>query len=549
MVVFDSLQKKIVFCIFSAISFVVMAATAIVYMQAQSVIRKDAMNFLDINIATLEKQLESINSRMQNNLLKVSINKKIIEACLSDFNSASYESFLLRKEAGSILENYAAEELYLEKIVVVRKAGEAFSSSSEIVSRNDATSLYSKCIVSEPCKLIDDSYGNLFTCRPIYVNGSNLEAFAVFFLNRSYLDELFTSFQIPNVLLFATYNGEYMLGNHPSLPFDGNMVEDFSEGFFKNRNKYFKAEKNVSGMGINLVGLVPYSILVVDSMKLLKILALVLCGAFVFSLLISYSLSRFVLNDLTKLRVAMLKISQGDIKERAAIPNEKELKDIVVIFNNMMEKIDLLIKDTARAEMQKQRLRQDYLNSQIKPHFIYNTLNTARYIAIKKGEMEFADALSATVELLRAVVGKKDDFVTIRQELDYAKAYVDLQNFRNKSNIRLEVNAMPTCYTFNIPILALQPIVENSCIHGLCDKENGLIEIDIREDKGYVSIRIIDNGVGLDSNLVDGNNCLYGVGINNVTERMSLIYGNQFSSDMGSCESGGTFVELRYPYG
>ena len=158
MVVFDSLQKKIVFCIFSAISFVVMAATAIVYMQAQSVIRKDAMNFLDINIATLEKQLESINSRMQNNLLKVSINKKIIEACLSDFNSASYESFLLRKEAGSILENYAAEELYLEKIVVVRKAGEAFSSSSEIVSRNDATSLYSKCIVSEPCKLIDDSY-------------------------------------------------------------------------------------------------------------------------------------------------------------------------------------------------------------------------------------------------------------------------------------------------------------------------------------------------------------------------------------------------------
>lgn len=311
--------------------------------------------------------------------------------------------------------------------------------------------------------------------------------------------------------------------------------------------KTFVVSTSVEPMSLRLIAAIPYSVLIVDSIKILQIAILVICLSLVIAFIISSVLSRVLFRDLRSLRISMLSISQGNLQERASVPDTTEIRDLALVFNSMMDRIDLLISEAAQKEIEKQKMRQDFLNAQIKPHFIYNTLNKIRTLAIKRGEDDIAGAVSATVELLRAAIGKRSEFITISDELGYAGEYVKLNNFRNNQHITLCVDADDAILDKMIPTLSLQPLVENCCVHAYAGCIDGVIYIRTFIDNGFVSVVIEDSGCGMCRRIRgDAPGELYGIGLGNVFERMKLIYGDNFSYNVESEEGKGTSITLRY---
>lgn len=533
---------------------IVVLSTVLVYAKASSIIRQDALNFMDINMQTLNQRLAQIYENLVSNLLKVSINNQIIESCSQLHEPASFAEFQQKKEIEGILGNYFADESYLGRILIIRPDGTAIYTGAALVRVKETRDMYKDCL-EHPSDQFFSYNGYLGCYRPIYDQSRGIVGIVVFILNHENLDSIFSSLQIPDAMVFSVTDSDTFFAGNVTLPAGYDSFENFmkmldgvSSGTVEfGTGQYFVIRRPVVGAGISTVGMVRYESLIKDSIKIFQITAVVVFVAVLLSVLISWWLSRLVCRDLRSLRVSMLKIMQGNLLERTEIPQEAELKDLALIFNRMMDRIDVLIQEAAQQEIEKQKIRQDYLNMQIKPHFIYNTLNTVRYVAIRNHQDDLAEAVSAVVELLRAVIGKNDDFVPLSTEINYAKEYVKLQNFRNQSHLQLKVDVPEEVLSSNIPTLALQPLVENACLHGLAEREIGNIEVSATVADGSVHVLVSDGGIGFDVEK-QSESRLYGVGISNVFKRMELIYGEAFKGRIESSPGKGTQVELVYPY-
>lgn len=550
----DSLQKRIFICILLTVLIVVIIALGIVYSNSSRVIRSDALNFLNISMNNIENEFVRLHGRMEDNLLRVSINDDIAYGCLARPDMISYEGYRTARSVESTLINFMGDEGYLDRIVVVTEDGTSFSTDSYIIRREQASWLYEIASAITPGSLFS-LLGAPAIARPVYSSDMKIVGECIFILNQEMMDDAFEAFEIPNSIVFTVFDGDKILGGDISSvsasfasieAFLSTLAEHHNSTIIIDGSRYFVSIRNIADTDMAIFGLVPYRSLIIDSIRILWITVAMLIISIVSSVLISWFLSKLICRELRIFRISMLRISQGDIHERMQLPSEEELRDLAVIFNMMMDRITNLIDESSRKEVEKEKMRWDYLNEQIKPHFIYNTLNNIRYLAVSRGQSDLAEATSSTVELLRAAIGKHDEYVSLEEELNYAIRYVELYNFRTSGNLRLDLDIPEKLLNVRIPILALEPLVENAALHGYGNQPNGIIWIrGTLDNDGFIHLVIHDEGAGFDVESVRGLK-LFGIGVENVLERFRLIYGDDFSSKLHSAEGKGTTVELRF---
>ena len=244
-------------------------------------------------------------------------------------------------------------------------------------------------------------------------------------------------------------------------------------------------------------------------------------------------LTRTILTPIEKLASASRSISQGQLEETdIQVSNRDELGELVDSFNRMkhatkkniqtLEENQRLAEqlhkeEMERAEMEKrlETTRMDLLQSQIKPHFLFNTLNTISGMAELEDAEKTDSMIRSLSRLFRYNLHTTDQFVSFTQELEVARDYLYLQQMRFGDRVQYELPdpSAPESASFSsamIPVFLLQPLVENAVIHGIAKKEQGgKITISAGQTDGAFQIRVSDTGVGMDPGRSLGCPCRY----------------------------------------
>mgnify|MGYP001515580006 FL=1 len=252
---------------------------------------------------------------------------------------------------------------------------------------------------------------------------------------------------------------------------------------------------------------------------------------------------------------ALDQVEKGDLDVSLKITSGDEFERIGHSFHTMIGRIRHLL--ARHQELAKENLLAtvQILESQFNPHFLFNTLESIRYM-IKFGPGEAEKMLVSLSRMLRYSIQNGKDVVTVKEEMDFISRYLQVMLYRYGDRLRYSIDLEEGSRGASIPRMTLQPIVENSIKYGFGEDRDCLeIRISTRIQKGVLSVIIADDGVGirpelleeLKANLDQGQNQTDHIGIYNVHKRIRLVYGSRYGVGIDSKIEEGTVVTLRVP--
>lgn len=248
------------------------------------------------------------------------------------------------------------------------------------------------------------------------------------------------------------------------------------------------------------------------------------------------------------------RVEKGDLSARTDVHTNNELRQLGEGVNNMIAEMEALIDRLVQEERQKREVELEALHAQINPHFLYNTLNTIKWMAKIQGADTVASAIVSLVKLLRVSINISTDFISLGEEIEYIRNYVVIQKLRFNESFEIVVDVPDDLYTLQIPKLILQPIIENSLIHGMDETESLTIRVTAHLERDQLILQVSDNGAGMSDQKVSqimaaltSVNALSKAGLNNVSQRIKLYCGDAFGLELLTKEGEGTTVVVRLP--
>lgn len=283
----------------------------------------------------------------------------------------------------------------------------------------------------------------------------------------------------------------------------------------------------------------------------LVLLTLVITGIIVVLIIIFMGQQTKPLNRLVE---TMKNSKESDFKEYVPMEGTYEVQEVSATYNRMVDELDKYIKQIIQVEDDKRTAEIHALQMQINPHYMYNTLSSIKWLVWQGDVEKSTKVIDAFILLLRNVIGNSDEFITVEQEVINLQNYVLINQVRYGDMVTVEFFVMPQCKDYRIPKLILQPFVENAFFHAFPEGRKGSIQIFIREKGDNLQFEIVDNGVGIETEhlrqLMSDNKGkgktehFTGIGINNVDERIKLIYGMGYGINIVSEKEKGTTVTL-----
>ena len=303
----------------------------------------------------------------------------------------------------------------------------------------------------------------------------------------------------------------------------------------------------------------PFSLWQGVGKNLLIILAIWLL-VFVITIFLLRQQTGKLLSSVQTVTAAMKEAAGGDLSVQIPIEDTlpSEIETIANEFNATLRKLSISREKEKDATAKQQKAELRALEAQINPHFLYNTLDTINWMAIDRGEYDISNAINSLAFILRYAISGYDEEVPMRDEVEWLKRYIYLQQYRMKNQFHCEISVSPEVQDWKIHKLLLQPFVENTIVHGFRNpQEEYLLEIVFREEKGRLIIRITDNGSGFDTSIVD--RIMRGepapdrekghIGLENAILRFDLYTGGRGILKIDSAPGQGTTVEMEFPEG
>ena len=233
----------------------------------------------------------------------------------------------------------------------------------------------------------------------------------------------------------------------------------------------------------------------------------------------------------------------------------QEIRELSATYNDMLGELDNYIQKLMQVEKSKREAEIHSLQMQINPHYIYNTLASVKWLIWQGDKEKSVQVIDAFIQLLRNTISNKNEFITLKEEIENLKNYVLINQIRYGNQVNVDFYVTPDCEEQKVPKLILQPFVENAFFHAFPQGEKGTISIFVRQSDGLLRVEIEDNGIGMSSetlrDLLNKKNAsrehFTGIGVNNVDDRMKLIYGENYGILIESQEGRGTKITVCFP--
>lgn len=293
-----------------------------------------------------------------------------------------------------------------------------------------------------------------------------------------------------------------------------------------------------------------------ESNKAQSIYVLIAAALVIVALFLTRFIAGTITSSIQRLRDSMARVQEGDFDIPDVVEtSENEIGSLTRSFNVMTRRIRELMDQNVRDQEAKRKSELKALQSQINPHFLYNTLDSIIWMAEGKKNEEVVLMTASLARLLRQSISNEDEVVPIAQEVEYARGYLTIQKMRYKDKMEFQIDVDPAILHINLIKLVLQPVIENAIYHGLKYKESkGLLIVKGFMKNGNAVLQVIDNGVGMDeetlAHIYDRHKVNYqsnGVGVYNVQKRLQLYYGSAYGITYESKVGVGTTATITIP--
>lgn len=308
---------------------------------------------------------------------------------------------------------------------------------------------------------------------------------------------------------------------------------------------YFKNSSNWT-----IISILPYEELSSQSNTyVLVVLAMLLLnGIMSFSGLIF--ISSGITKPIDKLIKSMKGVENGEFKKVNIYTGNDEIGQLKNVYNTMICKIENLIEEIVKEQKIKRKAELDVLQSQIKPHFLYNSFDAISSLALDNRNKEVYEIIKALGSFYRTSLSNGKEVISVEEEIQTVKSYVTIMQLRYDNLFTVDMDIDNRANEYKILKLILQPLVENSIYHGIKPaKRNGTIHITTSLKEDYVELMVSDDGVGMDEEklkcLIEGG--IAGIGIRSTMERLNIFYNGKCKFNIESGVNEGTKVTIYIP--
>lgn len=246
---------------------------------------------------------------------------------------------------------------------------------------------------------------------------------------------------------------------------------------------------------------------------------------------------------------SLKKIKEDPLKTKVPVQGTYEIQVLGDTINQLLGDLNAYYDSSIQNEKKKRFLEIQAMQAQIQPHFIYNTLTSLKFLIWQQENGKAVKGIDSFIDLLRSTIGKKEEIIPVKEELKSVQSYIDILTLRYGENISAKIMIPDELLSLMIPNMIIQPIIENAYLHAFTSKKNGFITIYGKTKQESLIFEIIDSGDGFDVKKIkkEKSNYFSGIGMNNVDERVRLLYGSNYGITVASVIGIGTTVKIRLP--
>ncbi|MBC5995220.1 sensor histidine kinase [Romboutsia ilealis] len=334
-----------------------------------------------------------------------------------------------------------------------------------------------------------------------------------------------------------------------------NIVKDidkFTKIIKYNGKRYIATTKPISYASWRLIGVIPYEYIYLSCINIYKTYVFVCIAVIGMSIFIAMLIYKSIANPMNEVVNAMNSVSEKNIGDTIPISGNDEISTIMKRYNVMSQNIKSLVHTVKVREKEKREITLRMLQAQINPHFLFNTLGSLRYVAMMNNDNVVANGLEALAKLLRSTIVNKDEFISVRDEIENVKNYITINKIRYGDTYNIDYEIEECLLEEKILKFILQPLIENCILHGFEEHDElNSIKIKISDGEEFLYFEIIDNGVGINENKLEEGffniDKFAGIGVKNVRERLSLYYEGIFTFEITSKQNKGTVTKIVIP--
>ncbi|MBQ9591057.1 MAG: sensor histidine kinase [Butyrivibrio sp.] len=470
---------------------------------------------------------------------------------LSDFNRINSYAYGMEFAFDSCTVTYYINDDFS----IVNNVSSRFHSISEIESE-------------EWYKMLDDSStalwtligGRLSIARNLYSSEdySRKVGLIVIGIDMASIQEILIGSEKGQIMCLSDSRGNVLVSNSSDfdnalekekLSFDS--IEETS-GFLKGNIdgiNYLTRRSRIGDTGIYLLSVVPEDYLDKERNKVIMQTLLLYIGVGIAILLVLTPFTRLITGRIRTIGNTMEQMKDGSLKKIEENSSRRdEISLLIHKYNDMVDTVEESLKEQYALGEAKKDAELKALQSQINPHFLYNTLDMISWMAQKNEKENIREVIQSMSRFYRMTLSKGADIITIRDELSMCEAYMDIQKMRFKGKINFKQQVDEEVYDYLIPKITLQPLIENAIVHGINEKEDprGTIKVDGFVEDGIITLSVTDDGVGVKSDSkVSSNSSHYGM--KNIRKRLEVFFGERVSLNLESTAGIGTCVIVEFP--
>lgn len=564
----SSIQGKI-FVAFSLVTLLgIVAVTSIVYLYMRETVKNNAITSVADSIRQADELLNLRLEEIGRLNTVVATNKTVLDILQSDTEEPSYEWFQEQKRMEEFLSAVIAYKPYLSRVAVVGLNEKVFFVGSPWLD---------KSVTKAPVMdyLLRNGSGNAYFHQTgSIVIGRELRynrqviGLVMFDLNNEFIQKTYDVKPTPDSMLYVVDDKNEFIYQPETSAFDPNKIIKLSQELdgsnvsverIIDQKSYLVISRKSEYTGWSTLALVPMESLLTETVKIRKVLATVAIIVFLLIVIGTLQVSSRITRNIRKLKSMMMRVMEGNLTmPTAEIHSKDEIGHLYQAFRRMVEELKRLLEEVVTTEREKREAELAVLQAQIRPHFLYNTLNTVKYLAKLNGVPNIVEVSESLIELMRGVLGNTNEFLTLQEELRYVRSYVNIEKYKYvepfRMNIEIEDEELLQCRVLK---LMLQPVVENAIVHGIASsEEEGLVSLRIYEENKELRIEVRDNGQGMTKEQMEAlfevrkgqNDTRFsGMGIRNVHERIVRLCGEPYGVTLDSELGAYTQVLIRFP--
>jgi len=314
-----------------------------------------------------------------------------------------------------------------------------------------------------------------------------------------------------------------------------------------NGREYFIRSQQLEGTDLCLTSIIPSDAISAAFKETNMQMGIMYAVVSFLLVVLIYPLTKSITYRVQLLRNQMLLVETGNIQTLDIETHTDEIGQLISSYNAMVKIVDRLMEQQYVMGQEKIGAELKALQSQINPHFLYNTLDMINWMAQKNEIENISEVIQAMSMFYRLSLSKGKDIITIHDEIKMCQAYMEIQNKRFRGKIQFEEEIQEEILDYLIPKITLQPFIENAIIHGISENEDGRGLVIL---KGWmddmIHLSVIDNGQGMSEN-PKSNSRGSQYGMLNIEKRLSLFFGNKISIEVESTLGIGTSVTIHIP--